>query len=174
MFAELKSPIRAHEKAMDDYRDRFPDGGLAEACLTDVLRCRIAFATGSQCVSVISRLCQGVIFGDGDQKTENEPAQGDRKSKGRGHQSFMASAPAEAIAGHALELTTMNLFNRYAELDPTHFRAHVVTLKIAYKGVVGYCEVEVYYSYARRASNPGRPGVLLPTSVCVPRAAGRS
>ena len=38
--------MRVHEKAMDDYADRFPDG-LAEACVADMLRGR-AFAGGKE------------------------------------------------------------------------------------------------------------------------------
>ena len=145
-FAELKSPVRAHEKAMDEYKDRFPDGALPEACLTDVLRCRMSFATGSQCISVITRLLNGVVFGD-DAKVDVQH-DANNKGKSRGMLSnFIASAPAEASSvQNPLEVTMMNLFNRYAELDPTHFRAHVLTLKISYKGVVGYCEAEVHYS----------------------------
>ena len=44
-IAELKSPIRAHEKAIEEYEKRFSDGVLPEACITDVLRCRMAFST---------------------------------------------------------------------------------------------------------------------------------
>ena len=34
----LKDPVRLHEKAISDYGDRFGDGGLPEACVSDVLR----------------------------------------------------------------------------------------------------------------------------------------
>ena len=40
-IAPLKDPVRVHEKATNDYKDRFGDGAPAEACLTDLLRARI-------------------------------------------------------------------------------------------------------------------------------------
>ena len=36
----LKDPVRVHEKAMDDYADRFPDD-LPEACVADIIRSKV-------------------------------------------------------------------------------------------------------------------------------------
>lgn len=148
-ISELKSPIRAHEKALDEYQHRFSDEVLPEACLTDIIRCRMDFNTGSQVIQVVQRLMNGVRFDDGDSSiaAAAAAAAATPAAQTRGARP-QAAAPAAAVIQplKECELTTMNMFNRYAELDPTHFRAHVLTLRLAYKGISVFCEVEVHYS----------------------------
>eukprot|EP00242_Pyramimonas_sp_CCMP2087_P002138 CAMPEP_0198232874 /NCGR_PEP_ID=MMETSP1445-20131203/115952_1 /TAXON_ID=36898 /ORGANISM="Pyramimonas sp., Strain CCMP2087" /LENGTH=667 /DNA_ID=CAMNT_0043913561 /DNA_START=14 /DNA_END=2015 /DNA_ORIENTATION=+ len=43
----LKDPVRVHEKAMDDYADRFP-GEHPEACVADIIRSKVVCTTSSQ------------------------------------------------------------------------------------------------------------------------------
>ena len=43
MDGGLKDPVRTHEKALDDYAERFGDGVLPEACVTDMVRARVVF-----------------------------------------------------------------------------------------------------------------------------------
>ena len=58
VFGNLKDPIRCHEKALDDYGDRFShlDNHPAEACVVDVIRSRLIIAEGSALVQVMHGL----------------------------------------------------------------------------------------------------------------------
>mgnify|MGYP004067313301 CR=1 FL=1 len=56
MYGALKDPVRLHEKAMDDqYAERFTDGGLAEACISDVSRCRVSMPASVTSISTSDR-----------------------------------------------------------------------------------------------------------------------
>ena len=39
----------------------------------------------------------------------------------------------------------MSIYNKFAELDPTHFRCAICTLRLTFRGVSIYCELEVHY-----------------------------
>eukprot|EP00966_Prymnesium_polylepis_P024638 568550-Prymnesium_polylepis.1 len=62
-FAGLKDPVRIHEKAMDDYAHDFDDweevGVIPEACVLDVIRCRLIIAEGSKMLAVQKQLVAG-------------------------------------------------------------------------------------------------------------------
>jgi hypothetical protein len=154
---ELKSPARAHLKAMEEYSDRFQDGELPEACLTDVLRARMPLATGLQCIAVITRLLQpgGVLLVDESAvqaatvKAEEADKARARKGASLAAVTSLAAAPEAAPivvdASKAIKITLMKLVNKYAERDPTHFRQHTCTLKLQWRGMSAYAEVEVHY-----------------------------
>ena len=59
-IAPLKDPVRVHEKATNDYKDRFDDGAPAEACLTDLLRARIEADTAADLDRVVTLLACGL------------------------------------------------------------------------------------------------------------------
>ena len=61
--APLKDPVRVHEKATNDYKDRFGDGAPAEACLTDLLRARIEADTAADLDRVVTLLACGLSTG---------------------------------------------------------------------------------------------------------------
>ena len=151
IFDEIKSPARAHEKAIEEFGSRFDDGVPAEACLTDMLRCRMAFTTGSQCISAIQRLRDGSYMGDdappaAPSAADSHSFKGGRRGSPAGP-SAAAAAPEAAVANaaSAVQIQMVNMVNKYAELDPTHFRQHILTLKLTYKGTSVYGEVEVHY-----------------------------
>ena len=52
-------PVRIHEKAQDDYADRFHDKVLAEACVADVLRSRVVCTSGTAMLHFIELLAKG-------------------------------------------------------------------------------------------------------------------
>ena len=52
-------PVRIHEKAQDDYADRFHDEVLAEACVADVLRSRVVCTSGTAMLHFIELLAKG-------------------------------------------------------------------------------------------------------------------
>jgi predicted NACHT family NTPase len=52
------------------------------------------------------------------------------------------SKPGEKIV---CEVMLMHLLNRFEELDPTHFREARCGLKITWKGVFVYCELEIHF-----------------------------
>ena len=51
--------MRIHEKAQDDYADRFHDEVLAEACVADVLRSRVVCTSGTAMLHFIELLAKG-------------------------------------------------------------------------------------------------------------------
>ena len=57
----IKDPVRVHEKAVDDYTNRFGEAaaGLPEASVADVIRARIICMSGTQLLQVADRLVQG-------------------------------------------------------------------------------------------------------------------
>jgi hypothetical protein len=142
---------------MEEYSDRFQDGELPEACLTDVLRARMPLATGLQCVAVITRLLQpgGVLLVDESAvqaatvKAEEADKARARKGASLAAVTSLAAAPEAAPivvdASKAIKITLMKLVNKYAERDPTHFRQHTCTLKLQWRGMSAYAEVEVHY-----------------------------
>ena len=54
----FKDPVRLHEKALDNYADRF-EQGLAEACVMDVMRCRIIVMDAASMLQLIKKLLRG-------------------------------------------------------------------------------------------------------------------
>ena len=58
-LAELKDPVRIHEKATDKYAGRFK-GGLPEACVTDVIRSRIVSQKAEDLLKMASLLMKGL------------------------------------------------------------------------------------------------------------------
>ena len=65
-IAPLKDPVRAFEKAYDDYSDRFKnvDDVIPLACIIDVLRCSIQVANINDMMSVLDTLRAGVtVYG---------------------------------------------------------------------------------------------------------------
>ena len=54
----LKDPVRVHEKAVDDYADRFPEEH-PEACVADIVRSKVVCETSSQMLEFVTRLREG-------------------------------------------------------------------------------------------------------------------
>ena len=61
-FAPLKDPVRALEKAFDDYGDRFDDGVSPLTCIIDVLRCAVCVTRIADIMDVMRDLIAGVEF----------------------------------------------------------------------------------------------------------------
>ena len=56
VMGSLKDPVRVHEKAMDDYGDRFDDNVLPEACVADMIRACLVCGSGQTFVKVLELL----------------------------------------------------------------------------------------------------------------------
>ena len=54
----FKDPVRLVAKAQELYSTRFDDGGLPEACVTDVARARVKCASGVQAHALLQRMCK--------------------------------------------------------------------------------------------------------------------
>lgn len=65
LIGALKDPIRVHEKAIDDYAERFPPSQLAEACMPDVLRARAICSDSRSMAALLRLLLAGVESADG-------------------------------------------------------------------------------------------------------------
>ncbi len=107
----LKDPVRIHEKAIDDYRGRFADGVIPEACVVDVVRCRIVCSTAHGML-MVQRLLDGfkVMF-------EGSPA----------------------------TLSLIRAKNKFAQLDPTHFRNILNNLQLSWRGINLFVEMQVHH-----------------------------
>ena len=62
----------------------------------------------------------------------------------------LGSAAPEQPKVEEAKLELMNVVNKFAELDPTHFRVAVLTLRLTFRGVAFYCEIEIHYSEIMR------------------------
>ncbi|KOO22124.1 leucine rich repeat -containing protein, partial [Chrysochromulina tobinii] len=109
-----KDPVRLVAKAQEEYSTRFSDGGLPEACVTDVVRARVKCQTGPQAHLLLARICRASGVLEVDTK--------------------------EALV--LVEL--FDLANKFHDLDPTHFRYATCTLKLTYQGKALFGEVEVH------------------------------
>ena len=67
----LKDPIRAYEKAFDDYQGRFGDHVLPVACVMDILRCRIV-CTNAQRFCECQAGLGGLDFSSGGERARIE------------------------------------------------------------------------------------------------------
>ena len=97
----LKDPVRIYEKAIDDYAKRFDDGELPEACVADVIRCRIVCDAGSKFRTVLS------LLGGGGEKVDGEKVDG-----------FSCE-----VDGDQATLRLIRCKNKFRDTDPTHFRS---------------------------------------------------
>ena len=57
----FKDPVRIVTKAGDEYRNRFDDGVLPEACVTDVVRARVRCQSGGHAHALIRRFVQQTL-----------------------------------------------------------------------------------------------------------------
>lgn len=139
-FAELKDPIRLHEKAMDQYSKRFPKSDeLPEACVPDVSRVRVSLRTGNQIKDFIMRLASGIQLSE-EQMVPIKPSQRNAEDEGAD-----PAKNAEQALKVVTEVKLMHLINNFEDLDPTHFRKAVCGLKIMHKKMSIYCEVEIHF-----------------------------
>jgi hypothetical protein len=155
-IGEIKDPVRIHEKALDEYGARFADAELPEACVTDVLRARVACRTGTQINTLVSLLQGGVrqevadeshlgllkegVLDGGARKVDEETGFVMPKK------AWKAIDPETGEEeGDVVRMTLMGMVNRFADLDPTHFRLAICTVQLSFRGVVMYVEIEVHY-----------------------------
>ena len=114
-IAELKDPIRLHEKAMDDYDGRFADSVIPESCVLDVLRSSVTLPERAR--EVVQTLFAVLVALD------------------NGHTS----------SDHKMKMTLLRRKNKFCTKDPTHFRSVVCTVMLEdlQIGNVAYMEVQV-------------------------------
>ena len=51
--------MRVHEKALDDYAERFSDDVLPEACVADIMRCRAVCPDAKTMRMLVGKLSDG-------------------------------------------------------------------------------------------------------------------
>ena len=136
----FKDPVRLYEKAQEQFAGRFQDDIMPEACVPDVVRCRVSLVSGASIVQFVRRLISGVEM----ELAKPAVPMGDPA---------VAAADAEAkLAPNAVvekvdtTIKLMQLVNKFHDLDPTHFRSAVCTLKVTHRNVSLYCEVEVHFA----------------------------
>ena len=141
MYAPMKDPVRLHEKAMEEqYRERFRDGGLAEACISDVTRARISLRTGVQIKEFIEKVRNGVMLAE-EQEAAIKPSQRGKEAEREADLLASGEPPPPIVT----EIKLMHMNNKFENLDPTHFRMCTCVLRVQHKQLVFYCEVEVHY-----------------------------
>eukprot|EP00959_Pyramimonas_sp_CCMP1952_P061552 1286295-Pyramimonas_sp.AAC.1 len=67
----LKDPVRVHEKAVDDYADRFPRD-LPEACVADIIRSKVVCQTSGQMLQFVRMLKDGYVTEHSGKEAELE------------------------------------------------------------------------------------------------------
>ena len=156
VMGPIKDPVRAHEKAIDEYGSRFSDGELPEACLCDMLRCRIPCKTGSQVHQMVLRFIEGVVIEVEDEEElellpEGLLAGGPLKRDNEGNvlKVLPLKKPTNPDTGdeenEKIYLEMYSLENKFADLDPTHFRLASCVLKLSFRQLSMYVEVEVHH-----------------------------
>ena len=118
-FGNLKDPVRIHEKAWDDYAGRFCDDVVPEACVVDVLRCRVVISSARKVISFLDSIARDSVF---------------ECDTGTGLRQFRCTF----IRGK----------NKFREVDPTHFRNVLCNLRIDSVGGGGdscFFEVQVQH-----------------------------
>lgn len=113
----LKDPVRVSEKAAESYGDRFDDGVLCEACVTDMLRCRGLCESGLAMLKLLMLLAQEGGF---DYTTKNG---------GNAHVSLLRSK------------------NKFGSKDigPTHFRNVLNNLELSFNGSSMFVEMQIHH-----------------------------
>ena len=204
LLADLKDPVRVYEKGSEELASRFPDDVLGEACVSDVLRCRINASSGSQVLDVVNALIDGAAFEieahtfpmwrherakmEADLAAKREAAAaeaGEELAPGGGASTQPTRAvdksdplwirnfevdidtdkillkelgirrPGVPVPPENATLEILALFNKFADLDPTHFRCAICTMQLTYRGLSIFCEVEVHYSEIMRIALGG-------------------
>ena len=160
IIGEVKDPVRCHEKANDEFASRFKDLEVAEACLTDVLRARVPCKTGTQVVQAVALLQNGLTIpvdkhdssiGFPELLPEGILDGGPAEKDADGN--VVAKPPKKkkidpATGLEEVEVITLKLFklrNKFDDLDPTHFRLAVCVLKMEFRGMFIFIELEVHY-----------------------------
>ena len=96
-----------HEKAVDDYSDRFTDGALPEACVIDVLRARLICTLPAQLLALLE-----LVVGTTDTPLSLEVALPDGRRA-------------------SVTLRCVRLKHKFgSSLDPTHFRYSIANLRV--------------------------------------------
>ena len=161
VIGDLKDPVRIHEKAIDEYGTRFSDGEMPEACVSDVLRARCPCKTGTQVLQLVTLFTDGAkvaveeidqvgIIKDGtlDGGEPDKDDDGNPKPKPVRKKVFDPETGEEVH--ECIEITMVQLINRFADLDPTHFRHAVCILKLTFRMLSIFVEVEVHYEDVMR------------------------
>jgi hypothetical protein len=161
-FGSLKDPVRIYEKALDpEYNDRFtgqrdadgkPVDSIAEACIPDISRARCSLRTGTQIRELISRLGAGLQLSE-EQWEVVRPSKRAEVLAAEEQAATLGEPPAPI----AYEVQLMHLVNKFEDLDPTHFRQAIMTLKVTHKGVSFYCEIEAHFHEILKVAQVSTP-----------------
>ena len=63
--------------------------------------------------------------------------------------------PGVPVPNDVAQLEVRSMFNKFADLDPTHFRCVICTMLLTYRGVSIFCEVEIHYQEIMRIALGG-------------------
>ena len=156
IMGEVKDPVRIHEKAISEYGTRFTDGGLAESCVTDVLRMRVACRTGTHVLNLVGLLNDGARIEIDDEASVGiikdgmlDGGEPDKDEEGNPLPKKPRKKKIDPETGEvmleAIDVQMVQMHNKFADLDPTHFRLAVCVLQLTFRDVRMFVEVEVHY-----------------------------
>lgn len=142
-WAELKDPVRLHEKSLDDqYANRFKDEEVPEAVISDVTRARLSLRTGTQVKELIQRIDAGIQLGE----EGLEPIKPSMRAQAEADAEAAALPGGAGVPATVTEIKMMNIVNHFEDLDPTHYRKATCVIKIMHKRMAIYCELEVGFT----------------------------